>query len=217
MTDRAIDRVLQEKLYTAVIGDILDQLGYVTQFLPADVRSISPDMKVVGRAMPVQLASSTKVRGQGFTNLMAALDAVREGEVYLASGGNLECAAWGELMTAAARIRGGRGAVVNAYHRDTDRVLEQDWPVFSRGAYAQDASVRSVVVDYRVRIDVDGVDVTPGDLVVGDRDGVLIVPQGVEDDVLRLAVEKMHAESRVRTAIDGGASATDAFKEFGVF
>jgi Demethylmenaquinone methyltransferase len=217
VTDRAIDRVLQDKLHTAVIGDILDQLGYLTQFLPADVRSIRPDMKVVGRAMPVQLAASTKVRGQGFTNLMAALDAVREGEVYLASGGNLECAAWGELMTAAARSRGARGAVVNAYHRDTDRVLEQDWPVFSRGAYAQDAAVRSVVVDYRVRIDVDGVDVTPGDLVVGDRDGVLIVPQGVEDDVLRLAVEKMHAESRVRTAIDGGASATDAFKEFGVF
>ena len=74
-----------------------------------------------------------------------------------------------------------------------------------------------MVVDYRVRIDVDGVDVTPGDLVVGDRDGVLIVPRAVEDEVFRLAVEKMHAETRVRTAIDGGASATEAFKEFGVF
>ena len=217
MTDGAIDLVLQEKIHTAVIGDILDQMGYVTQFLPADVRPISLDMKVLGRAMPVQLAASTKVRGQGFTNLVAALDALREGEVYLASGGNLQCAAWGELMTAAARSRGSRGAIVNAYHRDTDRVVEQNWPVFSRGAYAQDAAVRSVVVDYRVRIDVDGVDVTPGDLVVGDRDGVLIVPRAVEDEVFRLAVEKMHAETRVRTAIDGGASATEAFKEFGVF
>lgn len=217
MTDTAVDLVLREKLYTAVIGDILDQLGYVTQFLPAVVRAIAADMTVVGRAMPVQLAASTKVRGQGFTNLLAALDALREGEVYVASGGGLECAAWGELMTAAARSRGARGAVVNAYHRDTERILEQRWPVFSRGAYAQDAAVRSVVVDVRARIDIDGVDVSPGDLVVGDRDGVLIVPQIAEAEVLRLAVEKAQAESRVRAAIDGGASATDAFKEFGVF
>jgi 4-hydroxy-4-methyl-2-oxoglutarate aldolase len=217
VTDTAVDLVLREKLYTAVIGDILDQLGYVTQFLPADVRAIAAEMKVVGRAMPVQLAASTKVRGQGFTNLLAALDALREGEVYVASGGDLECAAWGELMTAAARSRGARGAVVNAYHRDTDRILEQGWPVFSRGAYAQDAAVRSVVVDVRARIDIDGVDVSPGDLIVGDRDGVLIVPQIAEAEVLRLSVEKAQAESRVRAAIDGGASATDAFKEFGVF
>lgn len=217
MTDTAVDLVLREKLYTAVIGDILDQLGYVTQFLPAVVRAIAADMTVVGRAMPVQLAASTKVRGQGFTNLLAGLDALREGEVYVASGGGLECAAWGELMTAAARSRGARGAVVNAYHRDTERILEQRWPVFSRGAYAQDAAVRSVVVDVRARIDIDGVDVSPGDLVVGDRDGVLIVPQIAEAEVLRLAVEKAQAESRVRAAIDGGASATDAFKEFGVF
>jgi regulator of RNase E activity RraA len=217
VTDSSVDLVIREKLYTAVLGDILDQMGYVTQFLPAEVRAIATGMKVVGRAMPVQLAASTKVRGQGFANLTSALDQLQEGEVYVASGGNIQCAAWGELMTAAARRRGAVGAVVNAFHRDTDRVLEQNWPVFSRGAYAQDAAVRSVVVDFRVRIDVDGVDVSPGDLVVGDRDGVLIVPQIVEAEVLGLAVDKMRAEGRVRDAIEGGASATEAFKTFGVF
>jgi regulator of RNase E activity RraA len=173
-------------------------------------------MRVVGRAMPVLLASATKVRGEGFTNLVAALDALAPGEVYLASGGGLRCAAWGELMTAAARHRGAAGAVLNAYHRDTDRILEQGWPVFSRGPYAQDAAVRSVVVDYRVRIDVEGVEVAPGDLVVGVRDGVLIVPVGVEAEVLKRAVEKARAETKVREAIDGGASATEAFRRFGV-
>ena len=217
MTDSSVDLVVRENLYTAVLGDILDNRGYVTQFLPADVRAIATGMKVVGRAMPVQLAASTKVRGQGFANLTAALDQLEEGEVYLASGGNLQCAVWGELMTATARRRGAVGAVVNAFHRDTDRVLEQSWPVFSRGAYAQDAAVRSVVTAYRVRIDVDGVDVSPGDLVVGDRDGVLIVPQIVEAEVLELALEKMHAEGRMRAVIEGGASATDAFRSFGMF
>lgn len=217
MTDNLVDLVVRERLYTAVLGDILDQMGYMTQFLPADVRAIDTGMKVVGRAMPVQLAASTKVRGQGFANLTAALDQLEAGEVYLASGGNLPCAAWGELMTAAARRRGAVGAVVNAFHRDTDRVLEQGWPVFSRGAYAQDAAFRSVVLAYRVRIDVDGVDVSPGDLVVGDRDGVLIVPQIVEAEVVGLALEKMHAEGRMRAAIEGGVSASDAFGSFGIF
>ena len=217
MTDNLVDLVVRERLYTAVLGDILGEMGYVTQFLPADVRAIDTGMKVVGRAMPVQLAASTKVRGQGFANLTAALDQLEEGEVYLASGGNLPCAAWGELMTAAARRRGAVGAVVNAFHRDTDRVLEQSWPVFSRGAYAQDAAFRSVVSAYRVQIDVDGVDVSPGDLVVGDRDGVVIVPQIVEAEVLGLALEKMHAEGRMRVVIEGGVSASDAFRSFGIF
>ena len=217
MSDSTIERVVREKLYTAVLGDILDQLGFVTQFLPADVRALEPWMTLVGRAMPVALAASTKVRGQGFANLTAALDQLEPGEVYVASGGGLECAAWGELMTAAARRRGAAGAVVNAYHRDTDRILEQHWPVFSRGAYAQDAAVRSVVVGYRTAIDIDGVDVSPGDLVVGDRDGVLIVPRSVEAEVVERAVEKARAEGQVRAAIDGGSSASEAFGMFGVF
>jgi 4-hydroxy-4-methyl-2-oxoglutarate aldolase len=217
VADSSVDLVVREGLYTAVIGDILDQMGHVTQFLPADVRAIAPGMKVVGRAMPVQIAASTKIRGQGLANVLAALDHLRDGEVYVASGGSIPCAAWGELMTAAARGRGAVGAVVNAFHRDTDMILEQNWPVFSRGAYAQDAAVRSVVVGFGVRVDIDGVDVSPGDLVVGDRDGVLIVPRSVEVEVLDLARQKMQAESRVRAAIEDGATATDAFKAFGVF
>lgn len=217
MTDSSVDLVMREKMYTAVIGDVLDQMGYVSQFLPADVRGLNASMTVVGRAMPVQLAASNKVRGYGFASLTEALDQLQTGEVYVASGGHVQCAAWGELMTAAARRRGAVGAVVNAFHRDTDRVLEQNWPVFSRGAYAQDAAVRSVVLAYRVRIDVDGVDVSPGDLVVGDRDGVVILPQIVEVEALGLAREKMRAEGLVRAAIEGGTSATDAFRTYGVF
>ncbi len=217
MSDPIVDLVVGKQLYTAVLGDILDQMGYLNQFLPAAVRPLEPWMTLVGRAMPVQLAAATKVRGQGFANLTAALDQLEPGEVYIASGGHLECAAWGELMTAAARRRGAAGAVVNAYHRDTERVVEQHWPVFSRGAYAQDAAVRSVVVAYRTSIDIEGVDVTPSDLVVGDRDGVLVVPRGVEAEVVARAVEKARAEGQVRTAIDGGSSASEAFKAFGVF
>ena len=176
MSDRQVSQISGTGLYTAVLGDILDRMGFVNQFLPADVRPLGGRM-LVGRAMPVQLATATRTRGGGFEKLTEALDQLEPGEVYLASGGTVPCAAWGELMTTTARGRGAAGAVINSYHRDTARLLTHDWPIFSRGAYAQDASVRSVVIDYRATIDVEGVEVRPGDLVVGDLDGVLIDPE----------------------------------------
>lgn len=215
MTDDTMDLVTSGGLYTAVIGDILDQMGFVNQFLPPQVRSLNGRV-LVGRAMPVQLATATMSRGGGFGKLTEALDQLEPGEVYLASGGTIPCAAWGELMTTTARARGAAGAVVNSYHRDTVRVLEHDWPVFSRGAYAQDAAVRSVVVSYRTQLDIEGIEVRPGDLVVGDIDGVLIVPKVIELEVVEAALVKMRAEDSVREAIVSGMSATEAFAKHGV-
>ena len=177
MNDRQSHLIADTGLYTAVLGDILDRLGFVNQFLPAGINPLDGRM-LVGRAMPVRLATATKQRGGGFEKLTEALDQLEPGEVYLASGGTVSCAAWGELMTTTARQRGAAGAVIDGYHRDTARLLTHEWPIFSRGAYAQDASVRSVVIDFRAEIDISGVQVRPGDLVVGDLDGVLIDPEG---------------------------------------
>jgi len=128
----------------------------------------------------------------------------------------MRCAYWGELLTAAARTRGAVGAVVNGYHRDTPKVLEQDWAVFSRGRYCQDSSVRTQVTDFRCPIEVAGVWVEPGDLVFGDLDGVVIIPKRVEREVVSGALEKARGEKVVREAIEGGMSATEAFATFGI-
>ena len=215
MNDRLVSVITETALYTAVLGDILDRMGFVNQFLPAEVRPLD-GRTLVGRAMPVQLATATRTRGGGFEKLTEALDQLEPGEVYLASGGTIPCAAWGELMTTTARGRRAAGAVINGYHRDTARLLTHDWPIFSRGAYAQDASVRSVVIEYRTKIDVEGVEVGPGDLVVGDLDGVLVIPSDVEEEVVQSAVEKMRAEDVVRESIENGMSSSQAFAKYGV-
>ena len=215
MNDKHVALIADTGLYTAVLGDILDRLGFVDQFLPADIRPLDGRM-LVGRAMPVRLATATKNRGGGFEKLTETLDQLEPGEVYLATGGTIPCAAWGELMTTTARGRGAAGAVINGYHRDTARLLTHHWPIFSRGAYAQDASVRSVVIDYRAEIDVEGVQVRPGDLVVGDLDGVLVIPSAIEEEVIESAVEKMRAEDVVRDSIASGMSASQAFAKYGV-
>ena len=209
------DRIRQY-LYTPVVGDILDTLGYYHQFLPPDIRGIAPGMRVIGRAMPVQLADAAGPQKHPFGRLTEVLDQIAPGEIYLATGGSQNCAAWGEILTATARTRGGYGAVIDGYHRDTARVLEQNWPVFSRGSYAQDAGVRSSVVDFRCTIEIQGVMIQPGDLIFGDVDGVVIVPQAVEERVMTLALEKATGEKRVRKEIEAGASSSEVFRKYGI-
>jgi len=208
--------LIRERLYTPVIGDVLDALGHYHRFLPANVQPALPDMVVVGRAMPVLMADVHGPQAKPFGKLTEALDQLAPGDVYLCGGGAANCAYWGEILTATARVRGAVGAVIDGYHRDTPKVLEQNWPVFSRGRYAQDSAVRTQVIDYRVPIEIGGVSVAPGDIVFGDIDGVVVIPQAFEDEVIERALEKASAENIVRRAIEGGMSSTDAFAEYGV-
>lgn len=209
-------RHINENLYTAVLGDVLDALGYVHQFLPPQVRPMLPEMRLAGRAMPVLVADVFGPQAKPFGLLTEALDQLETGEVYVARGVTQPAAMWGEILTATAQSRGAVGAVVDGYHRDSVKVLGQRFPVFSTGPYAQDSSVRTVVRDFRVPIEIGGVAVRPGDLIVGDIDGVLVIPVEVEDEVLGRATEKASTENIVRIAIEGGMSATDAFAKYGV-
>ena len=208
--------LVREHLYTPVLGDVLDQLGRTHQFLPQGIQALHPDMVLVGRAMPLLITDVFETQRSPFGRLTEALDQLDPGDVYLARSGRAQCAAWGEILTATARARGAAGAVIDGFHRDTVRILEQDWPVFSRGRFAQDAGVRASVVDYRVPLEIDGVRVNPGDLIVGDIDGVVVVPSAVENEVLELALAKATAENMVRQAIEGGMSSTTAFATYGV-
>lgn len=208
---------IKELLYTPVVGDILDGLGCIQQFLPQPVRPLLNSMKLVGRAMPVLMIDVHGEQDQPFGKLTEALDQLQPDEIYVAGGGAMRCAYWGEILTATARSRGAAGAVVDGFHRDTPKVLEQDWPVFSRGRFAQDSRVRTQVANYRCPIEIGGVWIEPGDLVFGDLDGVVIVPQKHEDEVLVKAIEKATAENLVRKEIEeNGMSSTDAFKKYGV-
>ena len=173
-------------------------------------------MVLAGRAMPVLMIDVHGPQRKPFGLLTEALDALQPGEVYVCGGGAMRCAYWGELLTATARTRGAAGAVIDGYHRDTPKVLEQDWPVFSRGRYAQDSSVRTAVTAFRCPIEIGGVWIEPGDLVFGDLDGVVVIPRALEQDVVPRALEKARGEKLVRKAIEGGMSATAAFKQFGI-
>jgi len=203
-------------LYSPVIGDVLDSLGYVHQFFPRTVRPLLPEMKVMGRAMPVLMIDVYGEQSPPFGKLTEALDQLEEGEVYVGSLPSHACACWGEILTATARSLGAVGAVVFGPHRDTPQVLEQNWPVFSTGAFAQDSRVRMAVSAYRVPIEVEGTVIHPGDLLFGDQDGVVVIPQVCEEEVIAKSMEKAQAENVVRQEIENGMSSTEAFAKYGI-
>lgn len=216
MNDAELFSLFREELYTPVVGDILDTLGLYHQFLPQPIQPMMLDMKLIGRAMPVLMIDVFGPQAQPFGKLTEALDQLEPGDIYVASGGDMRCAYWGEILTATARTRGATGAVINGFHRDTPRVLEQDWPVFSRGRFAQDSGVRTKVVDYRCPIEVGSVLVKPGDLVFGDLDGVLVIPAEHEAEVVERALDKARGEKLVRKEIEAGLSSTAAFEKYGI-
>lgn len=216
MTDADRLTLVRERLNTAVIGDILDSLGRFHQFLPQPIQPIRDHLRLAGRAMPVLLRDVYGPQPQPFGRLTEALDQLQPGDVYLAAPTRARCAAWGELLTATAKARGAVGAVIDGFHRDSLRVHEQDWPVFSRGRYAQDAGVRTSVVDFRVPVQIGSVAVSPGDLVVGDLDGVVVVPAAIEDEVIERALEKVSTEGLVRAAIEAGMTSSAAWQRYGV-
>jgi len=213
------------ELFPAVVGDVLDTMGLHHQFLPPRFSPIQEDMTVIGRAMPVLEAdtftiasnpAAGAVMSQQFGLMFNALDDLKPQEVYICTGSSPRYALWGELMSIRARQLGAAGAVLDGYSRDTTGIIETGFPVFSRGNYAQDQGVRGKVIDFRTSIEIDGIQVNPGDIVFGDRDGVLIIPEQAEEEAFRRALEKVRGEHAVRDALLAGMSATDAFRKFGI-
>lgn len=215
-TDAELFAAVRENLYTAVVGDVLDQMGHRFQFLPPQIRPLRPDMVVIGRAAPVIVRDEPGTASDRFGKLLEALDALRENQVYITNGGETPYALWGELLSTRARRLKAAGAVMNGYCRDEAGIMAVDFPTFCRGSYALDISYRGKVVDYNVPSTVGGVAVVPGDIVFGDRDGVLVVPAAVAPEALDLALVKVQSENHVRDAFREGMSAVEAFQKFGV-
>ncbi len=214
--DKELFRIIREELYTPVVGDILDSLGRYHQFLPQSIQPMEEHQVIVGRAMPVIMCDVYGPQVKPFGLLTEALDQIQEDEVYVASGGDMRCAYWGELLTATVKYRKAAGAVISGYHRDTPQIKSQQWPVFSRGRFAQDSSVRTQVVNYRCPIEIDTVWIEPGDLVFADIDGVLIIPKDLENEVIINALEKARSEKTVLQDINNGVSSTEVFAKYGI-
>jgi regulator of RNase E activity RraA len=204
-------------LYTAVLSDACDAAGYRDRALRPDVRPIDETRVLAGRAKTVVWAPVFHALERPYDMEIAAVDSLRPGEVFvMAVGRSEQIVPWGELLSTATLARGGRGAVLDGLVRDSARIKAMGLPVFCTGRRPYDSCGRGVVVAYDVPVAIDGVGVEPGDLVVGDGDGVVVVPRAAEAEVLARAWAKVAGEDLTREALRAGRPLAEVYRELGV-
>jgi 4-hydroxy-4-methyl-2-oxoglutarate aldolase len=206
-------------LYTGVLTDVLDRHGYRQQTLPAELAPLTPGMRLAGPVYPVLGRPHpghdyhTSIR-----RILGMLGSVPPGSVAVYETNDRAAAHLGELSVVSLASRGCAGAVIDGGVRDVDYILREGFPVFARYVTPQDCVPRwEVVAHGEVTIIVGGVRVAPGDWIVGDHDGLVIVPGERVHDILREAEEKVATENEIRDAVRGGALPLEAYERFGTF
>lgn len=208
---------IEKQLYTAVICDSLDELGYRDQALREFIRPLSYEDSFAGWARTFAYADVYHVPKDPYAREIEAVDSILAGEVVIVStASSLQNAPWGELLSTAARARGARGAVIDGLVRDVQKIQALGFPVFGRGIKPVDSKGRGMLIDYNVPIECAGVRVSPGDLIVADYDGVVVVPAEVVPAVIQLATEKVAKENGSRAELLSGAYLKDVFAKYGV-
>ena len=206
-----------ERLHPAVVADCLDRVGLRTQVLDARIRPLDPASRVAGYAATlhfVEVESVPENREDWYRELLAAIDALRPGDVVVAS--TCRGSTWGELLATASCYRGARGIVADSYVRDTLALRAMEFPTFAAGIHCADSLGRLEVDAFGVPVECGGVAIAPGDLVLGDHDGVVVVPSARADEVLALAEEKVAGENLVREKLAEGMPVSEAFRTYGV-
>ena len=209
---------IREQLYTPVVSDALDRLGHTHQAMRHDIRPVHPEFVVVGRARTLLwMATYEPVTANPYVNEIKAIDSLRPGDVAVHSTDHSgTIAPWGELLSTAARMRGATGTIVDGFVRDVRQIIAMSFPVFARGIMPLDSWGRGCVADVDVKVACGGVLVSPGDLVFGDYDGIVVIPSAIEDEVLARALEKVTGENRSREELLQGRLLREVYERYGV-
>lgn len=208
---------IRSQLYTAVLCDALDSVGLRNQSPRAPLRFLSTGGPLAGRCRTTLWADMTHSDPRPYELELQAVDSCQPDDVLVAAaGGSLRSGIWGELLTTAVCHRGCVGAIVDGAVRDIAKIRAMEFPVVARATCPCDSRDRQRVIDGNVPVEIGGVCFCPGDLVVADEDGIVVVPREAESEVLRRAWDKVHAENQVREAIRNGMTAVAAFEKYGV-
>lgn len=209
--------LMRDKLYTAVVSDVLDGLGFRNQAMRHDIRPLHPDFIVVGRARTAFWIKEYRVRENPYDNEIELIDSLRPGDVTVHSTDfSKQIAPWGELLSTASKMRGSTGAVVDAFTRDVKKIIEMGFPVFTWGIKPVDSQGRGYLQAFDVPILCGDIIVRPNEIVFGDYDGIVVIPEEVEDEALSRAVEKVSGENNTRRELLEGKFLADVYEKYGV-
>lgn len=216
-TERDMFDLMAQKLAASVISDTLDALGFRDQVMRPTIRPLYPEAIVVGRAMPVLYAEVFEVPEKPYQMELEVVDSLKPDDVLVAyAPAPTKAALWGGLLSTAAKARGARGAVLEGLTRDVKAITAMPFPVFASGISPLDSKGRLRVFAYRCAIECGGVLVEQGDVIFGDLDGVVVIPQDVIVDTVNEALKKVEAEHLTGEELRTGALLRDVFAKYGV-
>ena len=206
-----------EKLYTGAINDVMRELTLLDQNLPNDIMPLRDHMTVCGEAFTVKSAPNVMIEGEMTFRAQMLDDFKPEGVVVWDTSADVEASLWGGVMTATAKTKGIRGAVIAGGIRDTKQILEQDFPVFYRYRTSNGSLGRCMITHYQVPIKVGKVTVRPGDIIFGDIDGVLCIPREIACDVLERAEGIEKNETDIFSWVRQGDTISQIIEKGGYF
>ena len=210
--------MMRQSLTAAVVSDALDGLGHRRHTPAVPLRPLTVcDGVLVGRCRTTLWADMAHPDPKPYELELHAVDACQPEDVLIcAANGSNRSGIWGELLSTAARNRGCVGAIVDGMVRDVRQMTKMGFAVWALGTNLLDSLHRQRVIDIDVSVEIDGIEFRPGDLVVADVDGIVVVPHELETEAIRRAWEKVHAENITRDAIRGGMLASEAYRKYGV-
>ena len=209
---------LDPRVRSAMISDSLDVVGVRNNAMDIRVRALRPDMRAVGLAATVQFVPDSQYDLKDpYGDGIDFLDTLQVGEIaVLATGGDCLSAFWGELFSAAAKGRGATGVVADGPLRDTQQVVALDFPAFGQGSRTYDYKGRMRIEAIRIPVICGGVQVNPGDGVIADSDGIVVVPAEHLAKVSELANARAATEKTVLQDLLSGKSVREVWNAYGV-
>jgi 4-hydroxy-4-methyl-2-oxoglutarate aldolase len=207
-----------EAIYTAALADILDARGRREQTLPPQIRPLAPGLRLAGPAYTVRgRPAETSDHDEALRKVLRMLGDVPEGHIAVYACAQDVSAHLGELSVTSLKARGVAGCVLDGGCRDVSFILDEGFPVFSRFVTPEDSTWRWSLEETQVPVTIGRVRIEPGDWVVGDDDGVVVVPGALAESVLAEAETKAATESEIRCAVREGMTPLDAYERFGTF
>jgi 4-hydroxy-4-methyl-2-oxoglutarate aldolase len=211
---------LKQRLYTAVLSDVLDGFGRMDQAMRPFVRPLDEDLVLFGRARTgLYMNTYSVAEGENPYEIeIALIDDLRKDDVAIfgCDGPTTRIAPWGELLSTASSMRGAAGCVTDGLVRDVRQIRAMKFPVFHGGIGPLDSKGRGKMMAMDVPIMCGGVLVNPGDLVFGDVDGLVIIPQDIAADVIEAALKKIDSENNTRRLLEEGQLLGAVYAKFGV-
>jgi 4-hydroxy-4-methyl-2-oxoglutarate aldolase len=213
--EKAIFDRMEKQLYSAVISDILDEMGVRDHSLSTSIHPIRGDMVIAGRSKPILASRVFEVpKSEPYKLTIEVLDSIKQDEIpVVVASTDARTALWGELFSTASRARGARGTIIDGFARDTRKILQMDYALFCSGTSPTDSKGRAEFIRYDCQIRSGDATINPGDIVFADGDGIVTIPREIEREVLDRAYKKAEKEDVVRDGLLRGQLLSEAWRK----